>query len=67
MNKKEMREGSQEQMESRLFDARKELFNLKNEFAMTHKLEKPHLLKSLKKEISQLLTLLTERERNEKK
>jgi len=57
----EIKDLSDEQLKFRITEIEKELFNLINELKTTHKLEKPHLLKSLKKEKAQILTVLTMR------
>jgi large subunit ribosomal protein L29 len=57
----EIRDQSDEQLEYRLSEIDKELFNLINELKTTHKLEKPHLLKELKKQKAKILTVLNER------
>ena len=62
MKIQELRDSSNEELVSQLNDLRKELFSLKNELAMVHKLEKPHLLKIKKRNIAQVLTILSEKE-----
>lgn len=58
---KEFRDQSDDQLNVRIEDIDSELFKLKCERAVTHKLEKPHLIKSLKKDKARILTILTER------
>ena len=62
----EIRDQSLEQLQFRLSEIEKEIFELTNELRINHKLEKPHLLKSLKKEKAQILTNITEREKESK-
>ncbi|NGX34507.1 MAG: 50S ribosomal protein L29 [Candidatus Anoxychlamydiales bacterium] len=62
-NISEIREQAEDQLEFRLTEIDREIFDLVNELKISHKLEKPHLLKSLKKEKAQILTILTERKR----
>ena len=60
----EIRDQTDEQLEFRLTDIDHELFDLFNELKTVHKLEKPHLLKDLKKEKARILTVLNERKKN---
>ncbi|MBN2478617.1 MAG: 50S ribosomal protein L29 [Parachlamydiales bacterium] len=55
----ELLDKSDDQLESRLPEIDKELFNLRNELKINHKLEKPHLLRALKKERARILTIQT--------
>lgn len=57
----EIRDQSDEQLGLRLVEIDNELFKLINELKTAHKLEKPHLLKELKKEKARVLTVLNER------
>jgi large subunit ribosomal protein L29 len=57
----EIRDQSEEQLEYRLSEIDKELFALINELKTAHKLEKPHLIRELKKEKAKILTVLNER------
>ena len=58
---KEMRELSDEQLENLVYDLSREIYELKNELATTHKLEQPHLIKEKKHEKARALTILCER------
>lgn len=58
---KEFRDLSIAELDVAYTDTRKELFNLVNEWQRTKKLDKPHQLRSKRKEIAQLLTLKTEK------
>ncbi len=60
-NIKELKDQAEEQLNFRTQEIDRELFDLRNELASTHKLEKPHLMKALKKEKAQILTILTEK------
>ncbi|HEU64640.1 MAG: 50S ribosomal protein L29 [Candidatus Anoxychlamydiales bacterium] len=62
----EIRDQAEDQLEFRLTEIDREYFDLVNELKISHKLEKPHFLKSLKKEKAQILTILTERKRQSK-
>jgi len=57
----EIRDQSTEQLEFRLLEIDREFYDLTNELKTAHKLEKPHLLRDLKKEKARILTVLTER------
>jgi large subunit ribosomal protein L29 len=57
---KELREQSEQQLEMRVGDLERELFQLRNELALMHKVEKPHLIREKRREKSRILTLLTE-------
>jgi ribosomal protein L29 len=59
----EVKDQSDEQLHFRIDEIERQLFDLTNELKTAHKLEKPHLLKSLKKEKAQILTILTERKK----
>jgi ribosomal protein L29 len=61
---KEIKDQSDEQLDFRINEIDKELFKLINELRTAHKLEKPHMLKVLKKEKAQILTVLNERKKN---
>jgi len=56
------RNQSNEDLNSALVDHRKELFKLVNEAKLSRKSEKPHLLKTKKKEIARILTVMREKE-----
>ena len=61
MKARQLRELSDEELEVRLKDTRKELFNLRFQHA-TGQLDNPHRLTLARREIARLLTLRTERE-----
>jgi large subunit ribosomal protein L29 len=56
-----MRELSDEDLDVRLRDTRKELFNLRFQHA-TGQLDDPHKLSSTRREIARLLTMINERD-----
>lgn len=60
----EIRDQSDEQLGYRLNEIDKDLFRFINELRTSHKLEKPHMLKELKKEKARILTVLNERKKN---
>jgi large subunit ribosomal protein L29 len=60
---RELRDQSDQQLTARVRDVEKELFQLRNELALMHKIEKPHLIQAKRKEIAQMLTILTERKK----
>ena len=66
MISQEFKEKSDEQLNNMLEDLDRELFLLKNELAITRKIEKPHLLKEKKKNRARILTLLSQRQKEKK-
>ena len=61
MKARQVRELSDEELEVRIRDTRKELFNLRFQHA-TGQLDNPHKLTMARREIARLLTVHTERE-----
>ena len=61
MGKKKQEQGSVEEMQARVGDLDREIFQLRNELATQRKLEKPHLIKAKRKEKARILTLLTQK------
>jgi large subunit ribosomal protein L29 len=61
MKAKDMRNESEEQLLSMIQDREKELFDMKNELALTHKMEKAHLACEKRRDIARILTILRER------
>ncbi len=57
----EIRDQSQEELKSRLADAREELYNLRFQHAM-HQLENPLRLRFVRRDIARLTTVLREYE-----
>lgn len=66
MTTKEIREKQTEQLKNELNDRRKHLFDLRSQ-AVTEKLEDPSQLRKTKKEIARILTVIKQRELEEKK
>ncbi len=66
MKAKEIREQTKEELEARLEDCKKTIFELRNELKMSRKLEKPHFLKQSKKTKVRILTILTEKQKEKK-
>ena len=62
MRAKQIRDMTDEQLEQKMVDTRKELFNLRFQSA-TGALENSARLRSAKREIARILTVKTERER----
>ena len=61
---KELRDQSTEELEAGLVDLSRELFQLKNQFKLEKKLEKPHRLRELRREKARILTVLSEKNRS---
>jgi large subunit ribosomal protein L29 len=61
MLNQELLDKTDEQLNNLLLELDKDLFGMKNELAVTRKLEKPHLLKEKKKTKARILTILTQR------
>lgn len=64
MKPAELRDMSNEQLSSLLLETEKGIFELKNELATTHKIDKPHLLILKKKDRARILTVLSQRGKN---
>jgi large subunit ribosomal protein L29 len=62
----EIRNLDEEQLETFIEDLKKEIFELKNQLAMTRKLEKPHLIKEKRRDIARALMVLAEKRREGK-
>jgi ribosomal protein L29 len=56
---------STEQLEGEVKNLQDELFNIKNELAINHKLDKSHMIKATRRDIARILTILTQRVKNE--
>ncbi|MBX9940371.1 MAG: 50S ribosomal protein L29 [Candidatus Obscuribacterales bacterium] len=61
MKVKELRELSKEELTGRIDEARKSLVELRFQLAM-RKLENPARIRTTKKELAQMLTIMTEKE-----
>jgi len=56
-----LREQSVQELQALSVDLSKEIYRLRNELKIARKLEKPHLLKHLKKDRARVLTVLSEK------
>lgn len=56
-----LREQSVQELQALSIDLSKEIYRLRNELKIARKLEKPHLLKHLKKDRARVLTVLSEK------
>ena len=61
MKAKELRDQSKEELELALDNSRKELYKLVDEQKRNNKLDKPHLLRTTRKDVARILTVLTEK------
>ena len=59
---KDLRDQTIEELEARLEESRKALFELRNEKRQMKKVEKPHLLVEMKRDIAKLLTIIKEKQ-----
>lgn len=62
MKAQELRDKSVEELYALLDDTRSGLYHLVNEKKMSAKVEKPHLLKIMKKDVAKLLTIIKEKQ-----
>ncbi len=62
----EIRDQADEQLENKLEDINQQIFMLRNELALNHKMERPHMLKQNKKTKARIMTVLAERKRGQK-
>lgn len=61
MAKIKVKDQSPKEMQAKVYELEREIFELRNELATQKKLEKPHLIKQKRKEIAQILTFLTQK------
>lgn len=59
---KDLRDMPSEELEAALQDCRKELFQMANDFRHSGKIDKPHLLRSKRRDIARLLTVLRQKQ-----
>jgi large subunit ribosomal protein L29 len=59
---KDYRDMSAQELMALKDDKQKELFHFVNEYKLSKKLEKPHLIRQIKKDIARVLTVLTEKQ-----
>jgi large subunit ribosomal protein L29 len=58
---KEFRDKSEQELHALLDELNQEIFNLRNQNSIQRKLEKPHLLKTKKRDRAKALTILKEK------
>lgn len=61
--KKEYRDQSVDQLTANVKELDKEIFALRNELATQRKLEKPHMIRSKRKDKARILTILTQKQK----
>lgn len=59
---KDFRDLSVEELKATVDEKRHQLFSLRNEFMAAKKTEKPHRLREFRRDIARLLTILTEKQ-----
>jgi len=64
MKTKEIKDLSEDQIETLIEDLEKEIFELKNELAVSKKLEQPHLIKEKRVSKARAITILQEKKKN---
>lgn len=62
---KETKGNTVQDLEQQYRETAKNLFNLKNEFQINRKLDKPHLLKKYRKDIARALTAINMKKKNQ--
>lgn len=62
MKASELRDKTVEQLQQIELELRKELFEVRSEYNMSKSVEKPHRLKTLRKDIARVLTVMSEKE-----
>jgi len=62
--KQDIQAQSEAELQAQLVTLDREVFALRNELAMNHKLDKPHLIKAKRKEKARILTILTQKQRS---
>ncbi len=58
---KDLRNESDEQLNSMIADGEKELFDYKNKLALSHKVEKSHCIREKRRDVARIKTILAER------
>lgn len=61
MAKKNEKDQSVKELEARVYELDQEIFELRNELATQRKLERPHLIKSKRREKARILTFLNQK------
>lgn len=59
---KELKQSTSQELKEQMLTLRKDLFKLRNERELSKRLEQPHRLRSLRKDVARINTLLRERE-----
>jgi large subunit ribosomal protein L29 len=62
--KQDHRAGTDVELQAQVVLLDREIFALRNELAMNRKLDKPHLIKTKRKEKARILTILTQKQRS---
>lgn len=62
---KELRDQSVAELETTYQEACRKLFDLNNQFRLEKKREKPHEIKNARKDIARLLTIMSEKSRQQ--
>lgn len=65
--KKSTPDHSLQEIGAKIIELDRDIFVLRNELAINRKLEKPHLIKTKKREKARMLTLLTQKQRSSSK
>jgi large subunit ribosomal protein L29 len=63
MNAQELRDQTIEELMVKEEEVKSELFALVNEFMLMKKLEKPHMIKKLRKDVARIKTIINEKKR----
>ncbi len=58
---KELQDQSEQELAALALDLEKEVFQLRNELNISRKLEKPHLLKTKRRDRARVLTILSQK------
>lgn len=62
--KKKTDQHTVDDMKAKIDELDRNLFALRNELAINRKLEKPHLLKAMRREKARILTVMTQQQRS---
>lgn len=61
--KKEWNDQSVDELNANVKELQSEIFGLRNELATQRKLEKPHMIRSKRKDVARILTILTQKQK----
>jgi large subunit ribosomal protein L29 len=67
LKKKTKQDHSLQEIGAKIIELDRDIFVLRNELAINRKLEKPHLIRTKKREKARMLTLLTQKQRSSSK